>query len=421
MKATVLQPESWQRRIEVEVPEEEVSGAFEEKLKKYRRDIKLPGFRPGKVPASIIRSRYGAAIRAEVVEELVQRSYEQACRDNKIVPIAEAKVSDLRAKEGDPLTFAVDTEVEPDIEIKGYDKLKIKPAPKKIKQDQVDQALEELRDRLSTLEDVDRASKKGDYLTIEYVSVAVDGEPRTDLRNPQYPIELGRSSLKEIDKGLTGHAAGEVVDLSVKFPRNYSDTALAGKTSDMKIRITKVQEKRLPELDEEFLKSVGDFDGVDALKESIRQDLERQEHERAKSEAYSKAIDTLTKNNPFDVPPAWIERYIDYMQEEAAKYSRGEQPPSREEVASRYRESAVRTYKRRRIVEYVAGKEKIKATQEEVDERIRGMASMYDKPFDELKQALRRNGTTNQIRADIREQKTLDYLIGELAADKKED
>jgi trigger factor len=413
LKATVSQPESWQRRIEVEVPEEEVRGAFEEKVKKYRRDIKLPGFRPGKVPGAIIKSRYGPAIRAEVIEELVQRSYEQACRDNNIMPVAQAKISDLDVREGNPVTFTIDTEVDPEIEIKGYDKLKIKTSPKKIKEDQVEQAVEELQDRLATLEEVDRPSKKGDYLTIEYESVAVDGEPRTDLRNPQYPFELGKSNLKEVDKGLTGHAAGEVVDLSVKFPRTYSDETLAGKTSDMTIRIAKVQEKHTPALDEQFLKQVGDYESVDALKESIRQDLERQEQERAKNEAYNKAIDTLIKNNPFEVPPARIEHYINYMQEEGAKHARSEQPPSREEVDSRYRESAIRAFKRQRIIDYIADKEKIKATREEVDAQIQRMAEMYGKPFDELKQALRHNGTTNRIRADIRERKTLDFLIGE--------
>ncbi|MBD3317545.1 MAG: trigger factor [Chitinivibrionales bacterium] len=417
MKATVSQPEAWQRRIEVEVPEEEVKGAFEEKVKKYRRDIKLPGFRPGKVPGGIIKARYGPAIRAEVVEELVQQSYERACQENNIEPVGLAKVHDLNAEEGTPLSFTVDTEVDPEIEIKGYDKLKIRPTPKKIKQDQVNEALGELQDRMSSLIDVDRPSQKGDFLTIEYVSVIVDGEPRTDLRNPQYPVELGRSNIKEVDKGLTGHTAGEVVDLSVKFPRNHSDEYLAGKSSDMKIRITKVQEKRMPELNEEFLREMGDFDSVDALKESIREDLEKKELERAKNEAYNKVIDTLIKNNPFEVPPARIERYIDYMAEEAAKYSRDEQPPSREEIEQKYHESAVRTFKRRRIIDYIADKEKIKATQEEVDNQIRRMAEMYDRQFDELKQVFRRNGTTNRIRADIREQKTLDFLTGEPAKD----
>ena len=153
---------------------------------------------------------------------------------------------------------------------------------------------------------------------------------------------------------------------------------------------------------------------MDGLKAQVRKDLESRESERAKNEAYNGAIDSLIKNNPFDVPPSRVEEYIDRLIEEMSRYRRVNEPvPKREKVAEKYRDSAVRALKRLRIIDFIAAQEKIKAAQEEVDREIEKIAKMYNQPFDQVKQTFRQNGATNRIRADIREQKTLDFLIGE--------
>jgi trigger factor len=206
-----------------------------------------------------------------------------------------------------------------------------------------------------------------------------------------------------------------------KFPKDYSATDVAGKNAVFEIKINKIQEKLLPELNAEFLKKTG-AESLDTLRESIRIELEKQEQERAKNEAYNKAIDTLIKNNPFEVPPSKLERYFDLVLEDAKKYgSSGIPAPSREEIAEQYRDTGTATLKRYRIVDFIAEKEKIKATQEEVDEQIRKIAQHYSQPFEEVKQELRKNGTTNRIRSDIRERKTLDFLIGELETTESEE
>jgi FKBP-type peptidyl-prolyl cis-trans isomerase (trigger factor) len=213
---------------------------------------------------------------------------------------------------------------------------------------------------------------------------------------------------------LIGHRAGETVDLTIKFPKDFSGEQLSGKVGDFSVKITKVSEKKVPELNAVFFKKLGNFETLDSLKEQLRKDLERQGLEHAKNEAYNQAIDVLVKDNPFDVPPTRIEDYIDHLLEEMARYRRGNEPvSSREEASKKYHESAVRALKRYRIIDFISTKEKIKATQEEVDKEIEKIAAMYNQPFDQVKQAFRQDGTTNRIRADIREQKTLDFLIGE--------
>jgi trigger factor len=420
VKSKVSEPETWKRVFDIEVPHEDVDKLYQEKLKVVKKELTLPGFRPGKVPSDLIVQRYGESIRADAVDDLIQKAFKEACTEKKIMPVSKGVVSNLKADKGQPLTFSIEAEVDPEIQIKGYNKLKIKVSPRKIKDDDVDEALKNLQERFAEFKDVERPSKKGDYVKLEYQKVVIDGVERTDIKNPTYPVELGAEHrIKDFDKGLVGHAAGEVVDISVRFPKDYSDKEVAGKGGEFSIKITAVQEKILPEVSS-FLKKIGEYENEEALKADLRKRLDADALEAAKNEAYAKAIDTLIKDNHFEVPPARIEMFIDYLMDQAKNERRpGEPLPSREEVDQRYREMAVRTIKRQRILDYVAETEKIAATQEEVDAEIRRLAERYNQPFDKLKQTLRQNGTTLRIRDDLREQKTLEFLVEPAAAAEK--
>lgn len=422
LKTKISEPESWKKVINIEVPDQEVQVAFDTKLKKYRKDIKLPGFRPGKVPEKLIRQRFGPSIRSEIIDEITHNAYREACREHNIVPVSAARMVDINSEEGQPLSFSIETEIDPPFDIKGYKRLKIKTDQKKIRESDVDAALQNLIERFATFNDIDRPVKKGDFVKIEYLRVVIDGEERSDVKNPEYPVEVGgNNSMKEFHKGVIGHMAGDTMDITIKFPRDYSEPNVAGKTGEFSIKLLAVQEKVLPEINEDFLKKLGEFADENALRQKIRADIEAEELKRAKEEAHQKAIDVLIRENDFDVPPARREQFIDYMMQETKKYKRpGEPEPDREQIAGQYHDTAIRSIKRQRIIDAVAEKEKIKPTQKEVDAEISRLAAMYRQDFDSLKQALRKNGTTMRIRDEIRERKTLDYLIGEYTPEEKE-
>jgi trigger factor len=421
LKVKISEPESWKRVLEIEVPQAEVDTVYNEKINTYKKKLTLPGFRPGKIPLGLVKSRFGKGVFAETVEDLIQKNFELACKEHNISPINKGKIDNLKADEGADISFSIEAEVDPVVMIDGYAKLKIKAAPKKIKDEDVEKALEDIRERSALFNDVDRPAKKGDAVSIEYSKVVVDGQERADFKNPTYPIELGNGQIKDFDKGLVGHSAGETVELSIKFPKDFSNDQLSGKAGEFTVKITKVSEKVLPEFNDEFLKKIGNFETLEALKDHVKKDLERQELDTAKNEAYNKAIDALIKDNPFEVPPSRVEDYIDHLMEEMGRYRKAHEPmPSREETAQKHHESAVRALKRYRIIDAISTMEKIKASQEEVDKEIEKIATMYNQPFDQVKQAFRQNGTTNRIRADIREQKTLDFLIGEFTPAKTE-
>jgi len=413
LKTTVLEPETFKRVIEFEIPIEEYSAAFDRKIDEYRRDARLPGFRPGKVPVNVIKQRFGDAAKASVVEDLVKDSYKAACEEHNIVPAGEAKLTDMKENEGEPIRFTIETEVDPPIDVRDYDKLKIRPKVKKLKDSDVEDNFQNLLERFAEFNDVERASKKGDYVRIEYRKVVIDGVERPDIKNPEYPLEIGSANaLKEFDKGLTGVSAGDEVEITVKFPKDYADPGAAGKTGEFSMTVVSVQEKRLPEVNGEFLQKLGGFDTVEALKGEIRKGMEESEEQRARKEAHAEAVEALIKANPFEVPPSKTEKFIDMMIEDQLQ---GQEITAEQhnELAERFRDAAVMALKRIRIVDFIAEKEKIKATQEEVDKEIELMAQRYGRDFDEVKQVFRKNGTTNRLRLEIREKKTLDFLIGE--------
>lgn len=415
MKSSVAEPESWKRVLDIEVPVEEVEKAISARVSSYSKKVKIPGFRPGKVPGHIVRSRFGDVIRAETIEELVQKNYEEACREQGITPISQATINELKADEGGPLSFKVETEVEPSIEIKGYQKLKIKPSPRKIRPADVDDVVQNLRVRQASYNTVERPAQKGDFVKLEYQRVEIDGTERPDVESPRYPVELGTSTVKGFDKALIGASPGDVVEAPITFPKDYGDPEIAGKKGQFTIKVDEVRERVLPELDEEFLKNTGDFKDEGELRERIQKDLEEQAVQEARTEAHNKAIEALIGSNPFDVPPSMIRRYLDqaYEQQQARAQQMRQEMPGKEEFDNRFREVGIHAIKRHRIIDYIASKENIKASQEDVDKRIEQMAARYNQPFDQVKASMRRSGMTNQIRDDIREQKTLDYLIGE--------
>jgi trigger factor len=417
----VSEPESWKRLIEIELSGAEIGAAVDAKLRAYRRDVRLPGFRPGKVPIEVVRQRYGSAVRREAVEEAMQNSFKAACEEHGIAPVREGiLVSNEEGKEGDgSVRFTIETEVDPPAEIRGYAELGIRPKPAKVTGATVDAAYGDLIERFAEFTDAPRPAKKGDFLRIEYKRVAIDGVERPDLQNhsPSHPIELGGEGVfKEFDKGLSGRSAGDEAEISARFPKDYADEGVAGKMGEFTVKVLSVQEKRLPEVNEEMLKRLGEFATVGELKEAIRKDLEANALRRAREEAQTEAVQALIKRNAIELAPSNVAACAKMLLEEHFKRSNMEGTEHTEEQINAFSDLAVMLLKRAKIIEYVAEKENIKATQEEVDAEIALMAREYGQDFNALKQTLRRdkdNGT-NRLRHDIRERKALGFLIGEI-------
>lgn len=407
MKVNVSEPTVSKRVLDIEVPVQDVEQEFQKNLSEYQQTAQVRGFRPGKVPRDIVLTRFKDAIMGKTVEDVINHSYETACKEKQLVPVTMAKIEAVDFAEGKPLKFKAEIEIDPPIELKKYTKLGVKVDKVEVKDDDIDKVVEDLLERLATYAKVERASQKGDYIKYEYEKILVGGQPRTDYRNPTYPVPIGQAKIKEFDKALIGASAGDSVPVQFTFPKDYEVEDVRGKDGDFILKITEVLEKKLPVADDDFAKKIGPYQTIQEMRDRIRTDLETRRKQDAKRKAQDELIDKIVDKNEVVVPEARVEEYARRMLEEVKKTYQNATP---EEMLERYRKIGEREMKKYKIVDWVAKKENIKATQEEVDARIKEYAESVKEKFEDVKEKMRRNGTTMTLRSDIREEKTLDWL-----------
>jgi trigger factor len=412
VQVTVTEKGSFKRLLNIEVDTEKLDEKFETVLKTHKKDLSLPGFRPGKVPREMIVKRFGAALRQEAVEQAVGDSFKEACAKEKIVPIAKPTVKLIENKAGAPLKYEAEIEIEPPVDITDYKDLKVKIEPAKTGDTDVDKVLEEIRERMATLKSVDRPIKAGDFAELEYRKVDVEGQEKKEVKGPQHPVEIGKSKMQAFDNGLVGMAQGEEKAVAFDFPKDYADKGLAGRHAVITVFIKSVKEKEVPKLDDAFAKAASpDIENLPALRKRVHEDLEAENRRVALDKAHNQAIDEVIKRNPFDVPDSRVAAYLDYSFESFQKqYPQAN--VTREEFDKRNRELVIRDLKRYRILDQIAKKENLKAQQAEVDNEIRKLAEYRGAAFDQLKAEFKRTGRVMDIRDNIREQKTLNFLTG---------
>ncbi len=427
MKTTLSEPSSTERLLEIEIPRERYDRIFNEKIKKYSKELKLNGFRAGNIPKQVVVSRFGQPIASESLEAVVDEALREACKEHDIEPVGPGKIEKLENEPDKPILVKAKLEVDSKVDIKGYPVEIPLPEPE-IPEEVVEEQVKRLQKRLSLENKVERAAKTGDVVVAEYLNIIIDGEIQPLPQYKEFRAELGAGSLPDFDRQLDGAVAGEERDVEMTFPADYSQANMAGKTTQYRLLIKEINEQVLPELDDAFAEKLGLSD-LDGLRAKIREDLKNQALEQAKEAAYEQAVQKLIEANPFDVPKARINNYVHYRMEQMGSehgHHHGEDDHDHDHDHNHDHDheghvhppgldkEAEYTLKRYRILEEIARKEKIKALPEEVDERIHELAAQYGTDFDTLKAALRKNGKVNDLREDIKARKTLDFVIGRL-------
>jgi trigger factor len=410
VKTNVTNPSSTERVLEIEVPRERLDKIFDDKVKKYSKEIRINGFRPGQVPKQIVVQRFQGPIKAESLETLVEEVLKQACKENGIEPVAPGRIEKLETDEGKPILVKAVLEVDPPLELKDY-KLDIPVHPAEIGDAEVEAQLQGIRKRRSEEAKVDRAALTGDVVIAEYLRIAIDGQEKDlpEERQKTFRVELGAGSIAEMDAALVGAKAGDVKDVAFTFPADYRNAELAGKSSEYRLKILEVDEVKLPEVDDEFAKGFG-FESLAAFKERIKADIAKQSLQRAKEEAYEEAMRRLLESNPIEIPKARIQNYVNYkLEQQGHKHEAGVEHGHDH---SDLEQEAAFNIRRYRILEEIAKAEKIKATSEEVDARVKELAEQYGTDFETLKASLRKSGKIVDIREEIKSEKTLDFVIG---------
>jgi len=411
------------REIEVEVPAQEVIKETDLLIQRYQKAARLPGFRKGHVPASIIRQRFGEEIKSDVVEALVPRYFRQETEKLGLVPVSQPRVTDLHIHDGEPLRFKASFEVLPDIEVQGYKELRADKHEITVTDQEVEDALKNIQEQHATFTTVEGRP----LADKDFAQVSLDGKPKEGEGQPVHMDEIlvevgGQNTMPEFTENLRGASAGDERTFDVRYPEDFSDKRLAGKTFTYTVKVGSVKQKNLPELSDAFAKELGEFATLEEVRTRIREGMEAEKKHESEHAAKDKLIDELVKRNEFEVPESLVERQIDTRLERGlrALAAQGMKPEDMKKMdlprlRAGQREQALQEVKSSLLLNRIADEEKIEVTDEEIDREIESLAKQSKQTVEAIRARLTRDGALDRIRSRIRNEKTLDFLYHQSA------
>lgn len=395
--------EGLERLLEVSVSVETVRVAEDKAAKKYATQARLPGFRPGKAPAAIVRKKFGEAIRQAALETLVQDAFKEVMEREKLQPASQPHVHDLHFDEGKPLTFELHVEVRPEVKLDRTSGFRVKRPEKNVGETQLSEQLDTLRDQRAAWTPVDGKPMPGDQVTVN-LATAEDGGAMSDAK--EYRLVIGEGqAIAAIEELILEAAPGQTIERPVKWPEDFPDEAQRGKTKPVRVELLDVKRKSLPALDDAFAREVGDFDSLDALKTAVKADLESHAERDSESQLRQQLIDEVISANPFDVPEGWVAELSD-------SYLKQFQVPEEERprFAQEFRPVAERQVRRDLVIETIAEREGLTATEADIDDRVADVANKRGSNPSEVYASLQKAGRLREIERSITEEKVFEWL-----------
>jgi trigger factor len=414
---------STRREIQVEIPVDEVNRETESLIQKYQKLARIPGFRRGHVPASIIRQRFSEDLKSDVVEALVPRYFRKEADKQGLIPISQPQVTDLQVKDNEPLRFKATFEVMPEIKVDGYKELRAEKPEIAVTDEEVAQSLNDLREQHATFTTVEGgALADGDY-----AQVSLDGKPKDGDGKPVHMDEImveiaGKDTMPEFTTNLRGASAGDERVFEVVYAQDAAEQRLAGKTFTYTVKVHSIKQKSLPELDDQFATQLGEFKNLDEVRQRIRESMEAERKHAAEHQAKDKLVAELVKRSEFEVPEALVDRQID-MRLERGLRALAAQGMKAEDIKKMdlnrlrvgQRDQALQEVKASLVLDKIAEEEKIEVSDAEIDKEIEALATQSKQTPEAIRARLTRDGALDRIRNRIRSEKTLDFLYRQSA------
>jgi trigger factor len=411
------------REIQVEIPASEVTRETETLIQKYQKLARIPGFRRGHVPPSVIRQRFSQDIKNDVVDTLVPRYFRKEADKLGLVPVSQPRVTDLHVHDGEPLRFKASFEIMPTIRAEGYRELRAEKPAISVTDEEVEESLKGLQEQHAAFTSVEgRALADGDF-----AQVSLDGEPKDGEGKPVHMDDIlveiaGKNTMPEFTSNLRGASTGDERRFDVQYPEDSSDKRLAGKTFTYTVRVQGIKQKSLPELDDQFAKELGEFANLDEVRKRIREGMEAERKHNAEREAKDKLVAELVKRNEFEVPEALVERQVDIRLERGLRALTAQGMKAEEikkmdfnRLRAGQREQALQEVKASLLLDRIAEEEKIEVSDAEIDREIEALAKQSKQTSEEIRARLTRDGALDRIRNRIRSEKTLDFLYHQSA------
>jgi trigger factor len=385
-----------------------VRHAEETAAERYATRVRLPGFRPGKAPAAMIRKRFGDAIRQQALEALIQEAYKEAIEREQLKPAAQPHVHDVKFIEGQPLTFELHVEVRPEVPLPRVAGFRVERPSHQVTDEHVNEQVEQMREQRAAWSPVTDKPAPGDMVTVMLATPDDDGSAMP-AEGREYRLVLGEGqAIPGIEELIMEATPGQTVERSVRWPEDFPDEAQRGKTKPVRVELQDVKRKSLPALDDAFAREVGDFDSLQALRRTVREDLERAATRETEAEVRQKLVDEIAAANPFEVPPSWVSQLID-------AYGQAYQVPEddRAKFATEFRPVAERQVRRDLIIDTIAEREKLTATEAELDDRVAEVATTRKASPSEVYASLQKAGRLREIERGITEEKVFNWLLAQ--------
>ena len=415
MKVEVTDVEACKRRLAVEAPIEVVTKEWERAYGSIQKQARLPGFRKGHVPRSLVKVHFADDVRREVAEHLIPEVYRQALTEARLDPVNEPDIQDLRLEEGAPLSFVALVEVKPEITLNDYVGLEIEHAPTAVTGVRVDEALEHMREQQAEFRAVDRAAGPGDLVIVDY-TLTVEGEEPASQTGYAFIIGEG-SVMPEIDTAAAGMRAGEERAVGFRFPDDHRRESLRGKSGTASLKVVEVKEKVLPALDDDFAKSMGEFENLETLRAEVVKQLESRQESEDRHALEDKVVDALLGRHQFGVPEALVMRQIAMQVEHARDRMRrqGVDPDGISwdytKLVAELRPGAERAVRRALLVDAIADREGLAPSDADVDTEVDKIAQATQRPAPAVRRMMEKSGDLEALRRGLRERMTMQFLI----------
>ena len=411
MQVNVQSTGSLERRLEVSVPKEQIEEAIAERLKRVSRTAKLKGFRPGKAPIKVIRQQFGEQVRQEVLSDIMQQSFTRAVTEARLTPAAGPRIEPISSGPGEDLKYRAVFEVLPEIVLKSVEGLAVNRPVAEVSESDIEAMVQNLREQRPAFEAVDRESREGDRVTMDFEGL-IDGQVFEGSKGDAVAVILGAGRmLKDFENGILGVKADEKKQVAVRYPDEYHNKELAGRTADFSVHVTKVEQKLLPPLDDAFCLEYGVTEGgVEQLLSEVADNMRRELADNVRSRLKQQVFDRLLEANPVDVPNALVEQQVRDMQIDTARRMNAKDA-SQVPPAEPFVEPARRRVALGMLVNELVKSRGIKVDRARVEARLAELSATYPDP-DAILKAYRQNpDAMRQVEGMVLEDQVVDYLL----------
>jgi trigger factor len=419
MKSSVENLTSLQRRLHIEIPAATVESTFQKHFSNIQKNVQLKGFRKGKAPLSAVRSMYGDRVKSDVVQDLIQNHYVQALTTHKLDPIGNPEFEFADPIDGVDFKFSAEFDVRPEVTLKKYEGLEVEKEKLEFDDKRIDAVLDNVRAKNATLVDVleDRPAQMGDTAVIDFDG-SVDGKPLDGGKGTDHQLELGAKQFIEgFEEGVVGMKIGAETTLNLKFPTPYHSADLEGKAVEFKVVLKGLKKKEMPELTDDFIKSIGGDQDLAGLKNTIKNDMIESDKKRIDEAFKNRLVKKLAEENPIEVPPRLMEEQKLALIEDFKKrmQNQGMTPADFEQYIQKwdadFAKSAKEMIQSSFLIDAIARKHNLAATLEEVNKKLADYAAQSGIELQKVKEFYEKPEQLNRLTYSLTEEKVIDLLM----------